>query len=337
MNDRKQTNTPWAQRKRSRQLRKGPLLILLLIVAVASVGGFWHWKRSLLYQPLKTLGKSPAMVELDFEPVEFQSPPKTKLKGWFIPAAATENSKTDGKAIVYCHGFDGNMGERLRGSDGGTPQRLQKLKMFHTLGLDVLAFDYRGYGESSGWPTEQGLYLDAFAAYFYLMDERGIASTNIYFYGEGLGASVALAVSSRGKGAGVIIEGAPVSAHQWLLETRGKLPWDRLPIDKFDATARIGKLRMPLLMLHSEDDELVSYKNAEALFKQAKDPKELVKVYGSHGNAFITSFDTYHDAIRKFVGLEPLTTDAADEKPSASESAADLKMRVSVPEPVGAP
>jgi fermentation-respiration switch protein FrsA (DUF1100 family) len=291
-----------------------------------------------LYRPLATVTSTPSLVAMEYENVTIESPPRVTLSGWFIPAAASESSpsKTDGRAIIYCHDFDGNRGGQPRDGETDTPPRLRKLKMFHTLGLDVLAFDYRGYGGSTGWPTEQGMYLDAFAAYFYLMNEKGVASTNIYFYGEGLGAAVAVAVASRGKGAGVIIEGSPVSAHQWLRETRGNLPWDRLPIDRFDAATRIAKLQMPLLILHSEDDETVSYKNAESLFKRAKNPKALVKVYGSHSNAFITSFDTYHDEIRKFVGLDPAAaTDATDKPVEPADD--DLKMRMSTPEPVGAP
>jgi fermentation-respiration switch protein FrsA (DUF1100 family) len=339
MHERKQTGTPWTQRtRRRRELRKGPLLAILIVLVVGIVGGVWHWKRSLIYHPLTTLNATPALVELPFDRVEIGSPAASAMVGWYLPAAPEDAAEAGRKVVLYLHGFDGNMAEGLHGEEG-KGIRLQKMQMFHQLGLDVMAFDYRGYGRSPGWPTEEGLYQDGFAAYFYLTDKRHIPSTNIFLFGEGLGAAVALEIASRGKGAGVITEGAPASVDHWLTERFPGIPWGRIPLDKFDSLNRVGRIQMPLMIIHSEDDEQVSHAHAEELIKRAREPKQLVNVYGSHGKAFVTSFDTYHDAICKFVGVDvPKETQAQEQVKNPKEEVSEgLNMRLSAPEPPGAP
>jgi fermentation-respiration switch protein FrsA (DUF1100 family) len=228
---------------------------------------------------------------LRFQRVDILSPPSATLKGWYLPAEAeSADRKSENRVLLYCQGFDGNMGDRV-----------PKLRMFHELGLAVLIFDYRGYGESSGWPHEEGLYRDAFAAYFHLTEEKRISPKRIFLYGEGYGAALALEVASRSKAGGVILEGAPISSLHLLADYNQRIPWHRFPGDRFDSLSRIGAVGMPVLILHSEEDDVVPPFHGEHLFARAAQPKELVKVHGSHRTAYMSSFDVFHDKLKTFV------------------------------------
>src|SRR5207248_2460746 len=110
-----------------------------------------------------------------------------KIKGWFIPGVLP--------TLLFCHGNAGNISHRL-----------DKLQIFHKLGLNVLLFDYRGYGQSEGVPSESGTYADAEAAYRYLTETRKIPPSQIILYGESLGCAVATEMARRHPAAALILE-----------------------------------------------------------------------------------------------------------------------------------
>jgi fermentation-respiration switch protein FrsA (DUF1100 family) len=104
--------------------------------------------------PGRELVATPAAVGLDFTSVAVATSDGVKLHGWFIPAPRAK------RTVLFCHGNAGNISHRL-GS----------LLIFHRLGLNTLIFDYRGYGQSQGTPSEPGLYRDAEAMLRYLTEQ----------------------------------------------------------------------------------------------------------------------------------------------------------------------
>jgi uncharacterized protein len=107
------------------------------------------FQNRLIYFPLRDIEQTPKDVGLAFEEVELTTSDGVKLSAWYVPAA-----EKGGRTFVFCHGNGGNIGHRL-----------DKLAIFYRLGVNVLIFDYRGYGKSAGKPSENGTYADAEAAY----------------------------------------------------------------------------------------------------------------------------------------------------------------------------
>lgn len=282
--------TPWVIRRRQRRrLRVKPFVFMFVVLVLGAGAVMWHWKRTMIYQPSTVIRATPATLDIPYREVNISAGRGSVLHGWYV-AGAEDVARSDWPVVLYFQGFTHNKGERV-----------PKLRLFHELGIDVLIFDYRGFGESKGWPTETGMYRDGFAAYFYLTQDLGIAARRIFLYGEGLGGAVALELASRAIAGGVILEGTPVSADGLLRDYDDRWPWDRVPGERLDALSKIGSVRMPVLILHSAEDEVVPFTHAERLIARAASPKELVKVHGSHRQAFTVSNETYYDKIRGLV------------------------------------
>ncbi len=120
--------------------------------------------------PDRSLTASPSDIGLDYEDVSLTTSDNERLHGWYIPAADSSG------VLLFFHGNAGNISHRL-----------DSIKIFHELGLDTLIIDYRGYGQSSGKATEQGTYLDANAAWDYLLNTRRIPADRIIIFGRSLG------------------------------------------------------------------------------------------------------------------------------------------------------
>src|SRR5580765_7628816 len=155
----------------------------------------------LLYAPgsSRTLTPVPPALGLAPERVEIPSGDGVTLVAWVIRAPATD---TTGRWLLICHGNAGNL------SDSGRPEHYAGLR---ALGLNLLAFDYRGYGESGGSPSEAGLYRDAEAAYGYLRDPLGVPPERIVLFGHSLGSAVAVELATRVPAAGLVLDGALTS------------------------------------------------------------------------------------------------------------------------------
>jgi uncharacterized protein len=225
-----------------------------------------------------------------FDSVVMMSDDGVNIQGWFIPAQSSEPASTNNLTLLFFHGRSGNMGDYL-----------EKLHLFHDMGLDVFAIDYHGYGASGGTPSESALAGDALAAYFYLADKRNVKPERLYICGEDLGAAVAIPLAARVAPAGLITEGANASILEKVEQDWPLIPWQYLLHSQFDAINKIGDVHVPILMFHSDDDEVVPFNDSQRLFVLAHEPKELVEIHGSHRDAFVKSFDTYYDKVDQFV------------------------------------
>ena len=137
---------------------------VFVIGYVALAGALFFYQPNLLYfpdMPSRELEATPGDVGLDYEALTLATRDGEQLDAWFVPA------ETSRGVVLFCHGNAGNISHRL-----------DSIRLFHELGLSVLIFDYRGYGQSSGKPTEQGTYRDADAAWDYLVEQRNIAGAH---------------------------------------------------------------------------------------------------------------------------------------------------------------
>jgi fermentation-respiration switch protein FrsA (DUF1100 family) len=238
-----------------------------------------------LYFPLSRIEATPKDIDIDYEDVIVTTKDGIRISGWFVPA------KNPRATLLFCHGNGGNISHRL-----------EKISMFNFLDLNVLIFDYRGYGKSKGSPSEKGLYLDAEAMYQYLLN-KGFAPREIIAYGESLGGAVAVDLASRHELGGIIIEEGFTS-----VKDMGKkiLPFIPSSIYKsgFDSLKKIKNIKSPKLIFHSADDEIVPLAFGKKLFDEAPEPKEFVQLRGGHNDAFLISQELFMGKIDSFAGRQ---------------------------------
>jgi uncharacterized protein len=236
----------------------------------------------------RTLLSPPAHLELPTQRVTIRTEDGLTLGSWLIPAGADST----GYWLLICHGNAGNLSEFDR------PVHYAGLRR---LGLNLLAFDYRGYGESEGVPTEAGLYKDAQAAYRYLREELGVPSDRIIVFGHSLGSAVAVDLVSRVPAAGLIADGALTSVIQLGQELYPYIPVRWIGRSRFSSIDKIAEVSVPKLFLHAKGDEVVPIAHGRRLFEAAPPPKTFIELQGGHGDAFEVDSTNYFGSIRRFV------------------------------------
>jgi hypothetical protein len=243
-----------------------------------------------IYFPDRQLVATPAAVVLAYEEVRFVADDGTALHGWYLPGEA------DRPLVVFCHGNAGNISHRL-----------ESLHLLHGLGLSVFIFDYRGYGQSEGTPSEEGTYADARGAFAWLR-QRGWTPAQMVYFGESLGAAVALQLAVEQPPAGLVLEApftsiAAMGRHHysllyfllgWLLDAR------------YDNLAKIGGIRSPLLIIQGEADTIVPLAMSRRLYEAAKEPKTLRLIPGAdHNDLLFVGGKAWREAWREFLGKSP--------------------------------
>lgn len=236
-------------------------------------------------------GPVPVPAGLPVEPVTFPAADGVRLSAWIsVPQSDTA------RWILILHGNAGNL---------GTPGRPEHDRQLRDLGLGLLALDYRGYGESQGTPTEAGLYADARAAWDYLTVVRRVAARRIVIYGHSLGSAVAIELATSVPAAGLIVEGALTS-----VPDRGAELWPLVPVrliarNRFPSLDRIGRVPMPVLVVHGRDDITIPIAHGRRLFQAASEPKTFLEVAGGHDDAYSVGAWEYEQGIGRFLASLP--------------------------------
>jgi fermentation-respiration switch protein FrsA (DUF1100 family) len=265
---------------------------VLLLVAVIYLGLLLLLRLNesrLIYFPgsARRLLAPPVHLGLPTQRVEIPTEDGITLVGWAIPAG-----DSTGPWLLICHGNAGNL------SDFGRPAHYAGLRQ---LGLNLLAFDYRGYGESEGVPTEEGLYADARAVYRYLQEQLGVPPSRIVVFGHSLGSAVAIDLASRVSAAGVIVEGALTSAIERGRELYPYIPVRWIAVSRYASIEKISKVSAPKLFLHARGDEVIPLAHGKRLYEAASPPKTFVELEGGHGDAFDVDSANYFGSIERFV------------------------------------
>ena len=246
------------------------------------------FQERLIFFPGAAPQSTPAASGLEFSDRSIVARDGTEIHAWFVPAQSATVIEPLG-AVLVCHGNAGNI-----------EARLGCVEFFARTGFAVLLFDYRGYGNSRGRPSEEGTYLDAEAAYEHLISVAGFAPQRILVLGESLGGAVAIELARRRPVAGVILENTFTS----LPDVGAKLyPW--FPVRwlarlRFDSAAKIGALEHPVLVVHTADDEVVPFEHGRALFAAAREPKRFLATEGSHNGGGFLRRKAWRDEVVDF-------------------------------------
>jgi len=243
---------------------------------------YFEWKN--IYYPTREISITPESIGLKFEDVFFETDNHVMLNGWYVPCEEATST------LLFCHGNAGNISDRLDSID-----------IFHNLGLNIFIFDYRGYGKSRGFPTERGTYLDAMAAYNWLISKKKPNEDKIVIFGRSLGGSIAIDLAAKINKGLLISESAFTSIIDIGKELYPFLPIKYCASTKYDSIQKIKNVKIPKLIIHSEDDEIIPFRHGEKLFKAAISPKQFYKMNGGHNDGFIVMGNKYKDTIKNFI------------------------------------
>lgn len=258
-------------------------LIIIALVVLFFIAYFRYLERRSIYFPMRQIEYTPNEVGLIYEEIFFKTEDDVDLNGWFIPAEEAKYT------ILFLHGNAGNISHRF-----------EKIRIFHDLDLNVFIFDYRGYGKSKGSPSERGLYLDAKSAYDYLKSKEGISKDTIILFGESLGGSVAIDLAGREGIKAIIVESTFSSAKDMAKRIYPFIPQFFIT-SNFDSVKKIKDIRVPKLIIHSVDDEIVPFDLGQKLFEIAPSPKTFLKIRGGHNTAFLDSEVEFKKGISSFI------------------------------------
>ncbi|TVQ88661.1 MAG: alpha/beta hydrolase [Chromatiaceae bacterium] len=276
-----------------------------------AAGLLWGFQGRLLFYPTSELIATPRDWGLAYTDVDLVSSDGVRLHGWFIPGPAADQApatdpapdqtaaQTPRRTLLFLHGNAGNISHRR-----------DSLLIFHRLGLDVLIIGYRGYGRSTGHPSEDGLYADADAAWRWLVDTHGVDPAAIVIFGRSLGAAVAAQLAATrpaGEAPAALIAESGFADLGSLARTLFPGVAHVLPLHyRFDAADWISQVQSPVLVLHSADDEIIPYNQGRALFEAAPEPRQFVVLRGDHNHGFLHSQPAYERALARFLaGLPP--------------------------------
>jgi fermentation-respiration switch protein FrsA (DUF1100 family) len=266
--------------------RKTVATALLILLGLAAV--VWFAQRGLIYFPS---GDVPSVVDAGLpqaEPIAFETADGLRLEGWFVPAVPPATGYT---AIV----FNGNAGHR--------GYRADLAQGLASRGIASLLFDYRGYGGNPGLPSERGLAHDARGALAYLKTRPDVDRSRIVYYGESLGAAVAIGLAVEEAPAALILRSPFASLAAMARVHYPVLPARWLLRDRYPSIDRIPAVRSPLLVIAGDADQIVPIEQSSAIHEAATGRKRLVIVeHADHNDPELTAGPAMIQAVADFLG-----------------------------------
>ena len=246
---------------------------------------FWEIsEKGVVFFPDPYLVGTPADFGLEYEDVWFQSEDGVSLNGWWVP-------KPGAPVFLWFHGNAGNISHRL-----------ENIKLLvEEVGVQVFIFDYREYGKSQGSINREGTFQDAAAACRYLTETRGVPGPEIILFGRSLGTALATDMALKGPCRALILESAFTNSQEmarlyapFLFDWRPKVPYDNL--------GRVGRVKVPVLVIHGSHDEIIPVDMANRVFAVAPQPKELYIIPGAHHNdTYLVGGREYVNRLRSFI------------------------------------
>ncbi len=259
--------------------------ILCLVLVYFGIACFFYaFQGSLVFSPTKQIVSTPHELGLAYEAVTLHTRDGVELSAWFVGA---ENARS---TVIVCHGNGGNISNRMA-----------LVRMFNGLSLNVLVFDYRGFGASSGKPSEKGTYRDAEAAWRYIVNDRGIPPDHIVVYGESLGGAVAAWLAEGHKPGALILQSCFNSIQKLAFGFYRFLPVRLISRFNYNTAEYVAGVSCPILIVHSRMDEVVPFSQGQELYALAKEPKEFLEIEGGHNDGLLISEEKFVGGVNLFL------------------------------------
>jgi len=268
------------------------VVVIVTLVASGAVALLWSQQRRLIYFPSPGPVPSAAAVLPGARDVVLRAEDGITLGAWFIPAPGAHR----GPAVLICNG---NAGDRSL--------RAPLAAALNGAGLSVLLFDYRGYGGNPGRPSEDGLAADARAAQAWLAAQPEVDPARIAYFGESLGAAVAVGLATERAPAALVLR-SPFTS----LADVGRVHYPWLPVgllllDRYPSIDRIGSLTAPLLVIAGDRDDIVPPSLSERLFVAAPEPKWFLQMRGAgHNDPELLDGDQLTREVVRFLSGTPV-------------------------------
>jgi hypothetical protein len=270
---------------------------LRLAALVGLLGGLLLlFETRFIYFPTRAHEATPSGLGLAHEEVRLTAGDGVRLHGWYLPVPRAR------WVTLVSHGNAGNISHRLD----------RALLLQARLKSSVFLYDYRGYGASEGSPGEAGTYRDARAAYRYLVEQKQVKPSELVLFGESLGSAVSLELALDHPAAALVLE-APFTSVRDMARTTLLAPLAPFVRTRYESLARIPRLRMPLLVVQGDRDEIVPPAQGRRLFDAAPGPKRYYAIPGAgHNDTFYVGGEAYWRVIAEFLdGVDRTTHDGS--------------------------
>jgi len=260
-------------------------LTLAVLIGVAGLTGYLAlFEERFIFFPSQTIRMTPGDVGLAFQDRQFVTEDGIVLHGWHIPHPRARYT------VLDFHGNAGNIGDRV-----------YRYRRWHDWGVAVFGFDYRGYGRSQGTPSESGLYRDAAAAWRDVTHGLATPAHRVILVGRSLGSGPAVDLAMSVSAGGLVLETPFTSIPDLARVVYPYLPASFLVRTRFDNVSKIARIRVPLMVIHGEDDDIIPMAMGRRLYDTAPQPKVWVSFPGGHNDFEMISDAAYVEAWRSFL------------------------------------
>lgn len=260
---------------------------LLLLIAggyLILLGVIFLFQNKLLFMPSSVIFQTPQSVGLTSEELWIITEDGVRIHGWYFP---NENAEL---VVILSHGNAGNISGRI-----GIAETLLNS------GAAVVMYDYRGYGLSEGRPSESGFYKDIEAVVQYLKTDKEYDETDMVMYGRSLGGAVAAYAATKFDVRGLVLDSAFQNLRAMIRDVYPFVPTFlaryHFPTDEY----LMHLEELPIMIMHSPNDDIVSYKQGIALYEMINQPKMFIELNGGHNDNFLTSRDIIYQSWSAYI------------------------------------
>lgn len=265
----------------------------MISLLVTFIGGYllllifmYLFQSKMIFLPSSNLAITPERAGLKAEDIWIKTEDDERLHGWFFPVEEAEY------VVVLSHGNAGNISNRI-----------DIAKFLQEAGFSILIYDYRGYGQSSGKPSEEGLYKDIEAVVNYLKTENGYSEQQMIMYGRSMGGAVAAYSAAKFNVSGLVLDSAFKNLKSMVSDLYPFVP-SFLASYEFSTLKYVQQLSvLPVMVMHSPNDTIVDISHGKSLFGIAKEPKTFVELRGSHNDNFHVSVDIHKKYWEEFLQM----------------------------------